>query len=229
MINSQQIKYASLSLLIVFFIYLAYLSVKWAIASVIEVQLRHQLGEAQSQLTTNLTIEDWQNIATQLSFAEQMHENNSELSILGMFANQVKGQKFEQQQLRDAANIAYQQSIKDAEKGLKLRPSWTALWEGLVVNKIHSGQYDNTLEAGFERIVSLGRWEYSAQYQLVYNAFLNWNKLTEFEHILVGKAFKQLYIMTLKTDILIKNLTEGVNKSIICVNDSKDLILFCEN
>ena len=229
MINSQQIKYASLPLLIVFFIYLAYLSVKWAIASVIEVQLRHQLGEAQSQLTINLTIEDWHNIATQLSLAEQYHENYSELSILGMLANQVKGEKLELQQLMDAANIAYQQSIKDAEHGLKLRPSWTPLWEGLVVNKIHSGQYDIILEAGFERILTLGRWEYSAQYQLVYNAFLNWDKLTEYERTMVGKAFKQLYIMTFKTSSLIKNLGEGVNKSIICLNSSKDLILFCEN
>jgi tetratricopeptide (TPR) repeat protein len=87
------------------------------------------------------------------------------------------------------------EALDNADRGLRLTPSWPYLWRQLALSKLALKQFDDKLTGAFERAIHLGPWEREVQYDVAVLGLDDWPNLKEETRFHVVKAMEQSLMM----------------------------------
>lgn len=173
---SSALKTCVLLFLFLILLFAAYLSFRWALADILSVQARHQLGKAQT-VDQTFNHEQWRLTEDLLATTLELHPDYSGyLEIAEMFYLVASDQPPE---LLDELgwSDSRQQALDSARRMALIRPSWPYFWNELVRNKVALDQYDNELAGAMERAVTLGPWEEPVQSEIAFTGLDHWQQL----------------------------------------------------
>ncbi len=204
-----------LTSLIVFSLLAAYLSVRWAIADILETQIRYQLGKAQTVGQT-LDARQWRLTHDMLENALKLHPDYSGHLELAVLFYQVAASR--SKALLDELDWhdSQQQTLKYARNALLKRPTWPYLWDDLFQSKIKLKQFDNELTGAMERAVTLGSWEESVQYDIAFDGLDHWENLPVEAQQTVLNAMEQTLTMQQDPKPLYKDMVEYASIGKLC-------------
>lgn len=211
----QAAKKLFLTSLIVFFFLAAYISVRWAIADILETQVRYQLDKAQTG-GQSFDARQWRLTHGMLQKALNLHPDYSGYLELAVFFYQVAATR--PQELLDELgwHDSQQQALKYARRALLKKPSWPYLWDDLFLSKIRLEQIDNELTGAMERAVTLGPWEEPVQYDIAFDGLDEWENLTAAAQQTVLKAMEQILSMQKNPKSLYEDMEEYDNIVELC-------------
>jgi hypothetical protein len=204
-----------LTSLIVLSLLAAYLSVRWAIADILETQIRYQLNKAQTVGQT-LDARQWRLTKDMLQKVLKLHPDYSGYLELAVFFYQVAASR--PQALVDELgwHDSRQQALEYARFALLKRPTWPYLWDDLFQSKIKLKQFDNELTSAMERAVTLGPWEIDVQEDIGFIGLDSWENLPVAAQQTVLKAMEQTFIMQRDPKPLQEDMQEHANIDKFC-------------
>jgi hypothetical protein len=211
----QAVRKFSLASLLVLSLLAAYISVRWAIADILETQIRYQLSKAQT-IGHTLDAREWRLTQDMLQKVLELHPDYSVYSKLAVFFYQVAASR--PQALLDELgwHDGWQQALAYNRSALLKRPSWPYLWDDLFQNKIRLKQFDKELSGAMERAVTLGPWEEAVQYDIAFDGLDKWEWLPAAAQQTVLKAMEQTLSMQQDPKSLYKEMQEYASVGKLC-------------
>ncbi|MDD5461451.1 MAG: hypothetical protein PHG00_07440 [Methylococcales bacterium] len=191
----------------------AYTSIRWAIANILETQIRHQLGKAH---TTGLSSRQWRLTHDMLQNTLQLHPDYSGTLELAVFFHKMAASR--PQALLDELgwHDNQQQALEYARSALLKRPSWPYLWDDFIQGKIKLKQFDEELTDAMERAVTLGPWEESVQEDVAFYGLDNLENLPPAAQQIVLNAMEQTLSMQKDKKSLYQDIQESANNGKLC-------------
>ncbi|MFZ2171867.1 MAG: hypothetical protein WAW61_19780 [Methylococcaceae bacterium] len=220
------VKKIFLAALIALSVLAAYISIRWAIADILETQIRYQLSKAQTA-GHRLDAREWRLTQDMLQKTLELHPDYSAYLELAVFFYQVAAGR--PQALLDELgwHDSRQQALKYARSALLKRPTWPDLWDDLFQSKIRLKQFDNELTGAMERAVTLGAWEEQVQYDIAFDGLDEWDNLPAAAQQTVLKAMEQTLSMQKDPKSLYKEMQEYASIGKLCqqVSPAPDNVL----
>jgi hypothetical protein len=211
----QALKKLLITLLIVLFLLAAYLSVRWAIADILETQIRYQLGKAQTDGQT-LDARQWRLTYDMLQTVLKLHPDySSHLELAVIFYQEAANLP---QALLDELgwHDSQEKSLEYARCALLKRPTWPYLWDELFQSKIILNQFDNESTSAMEHAVKLGPWELDVQYDIASTGLDFWHDLPAAAQQTIINAMEQTLTIQQNSELLHKDMQENDNIGKLC-------------
>jgi hypothetical protein len=202
-----------LASLIAFCLLAAYTSIRWAIADILETQIRYQLGKAQ---ITDLSSRQWRLADNMLQNALQLHPDYSGTLELAVFFHKMAASRPQALLNELGWQDSQQQALEYARRALLKRPSWPYLWDDFIQGKIKLEQFDDELIDAMERAVTLGPWEESVQEDVAFYGLDNWESLPPAAQQIVLNAMEQTLSMQKDPKSLYQDMQESANIGKLC-------------
>ncbi|MGR8999688.1 MAG: hypothetical protein ACU88J_11665 [Gammaproteobacteria bacterium] len=211
----QAVKKTFLAAVITLSVLAAYISIRWAIADILETQIRYQLSKAQTVHHT-LDAREWRLTHDMLKKTLELHPDYSGYLELAAFFYRVAASR--SQALVDELgwHDSQQQALEYARSALQKRPSWPYLWDDLFQSKVRLKQFDNELTGAMERAVTLGPWEEPVQYDIAFDGLDEWDNLPTEARQTVLKAMEQNLAMLKNPKSLYEDIEEYANIDKLC-------------
>jgi hypothetical protein len=193
----------------------AYISFRWAIADILETQIRYQLRKAQTE-GQKLDVREWRLTRDMLKKTLKLHPDYSGYLELATYFYLVAASR--PQTLVDELGWrdTEQQALEYARSALLKRPSWPYLWDDLFQSKIMLKQFDNELTGAMKRAVTLGPWEEPVQYDIAFDGLDEWDNLPTEARQTVLKAMEQNLAMQKNPKSLYEDIGEYDNIDKLC-------------
>ena len=214
LIMQYKIKFV-LALFIVILSILSYTSIRWALADIFELQVRYQLGKAQTDHDT-FDENQWQITQNLLENTLSLNSNFSGYDELAVFFNQVADSRSEQLPTKLGLQANQELALQLVQKALLKRPSWPYLWHDFFYSKIKLKQYDHQLTTVLEQCIKLGLWEYSLQYDIAFIGLDNWLSLTYESKLSILFVINHLLSTSSDVKSLYKDMQESDNVTDLC-------------
>jgi hypothetical protein len=204
-----------LASIIVLLLTAAYTSGRWAVASLLETQVRHQLGKT-GMVGKEFDAKQWRLTYDMLQTVLKLHPNYSSYLELTVFFYQVA--ETQSPTLLDELEWynTPEQALNYTRDALLKRPSWPYLWNELFAHKVINNQFDNELTGAMERAATLGKWEYYVQFQIAFTGLENWENLPITGQKIVLKTMEQTLLMKKYPEPLHKYMQKKPNINKLC-------------
>jgi len=207
---------------------LANIALRWSLADVYSTQVSHQLDTVKKD-SSNKNAKQWRQARQQLERTLELRPAYARYFELGeAFYQKLDSLEFRKDPL--IQELAWHdnalEALNYARRGLGLTPSWSYLWNRLVISKLLLKQFDNELTGGMDRAVHLGPWIQSVQYGVAKLGLAYWPNLQNKAHPLVLQAMEQAWAMEQlnHSDVYdIKKLLYHPNCAEACKKFAKDV------
>lgn len=170
---------------------LLYTSACWAFADILETQIRHQLGKAQT-VGKSLTASEWRLTRKMLDMGLELHPNYSGNWILAAFFHQIAGNRPKEMLQELDWKDDQLQAVHYSRLTALNRPSSSYVWDELISNKLRLKQFDTELSGAMKRATELGLWENNVQYHLAILGLDFWEQLKLDDQMTVLSAMEQI-------------------------------------
>jgi tetratricopeptide (TPR) repeat protein len=178
-------------------IVLAITAMRWSLADVYATQVSHHL-DAVNDDSSNKNAGQWRLARQHLNKTLELRPDYARYFELAETFYQILDslESEENPLIQELAwkNNAFE-ALDNANRGLRLTPSWPYLWRQLALSKLALKQFDDKLTGAFERAIHLGPWEREIQYDVAVLGLEDWPNLNEEARLHVVKAMEQSLMM----------------------------------
>lgn len=178
-------------------IVLAITAMRWSLADVYATQVSHHL-DAVNDDSSNKNAGQWRLARQHLNKTLELRPDYARYFELAETFYQILD-SLESEGNPLIQELAWKnnafEALDNANRGLRLTPSWPYLWRQLALSKLALKQFDDKLTGAFERAIHLGPWEREVQYDVAVLGLEDWPNLNEEARLHVVKAMEQSLMM----------------------------------
>ena len=202
-------------LVLVILFYFSYLSLRWAIADVLSIQVRHQLGVAQT-VGRSLDVKKWTLTHSLLEKVLWLRPDYSGSLELAEFFYDIASNQDKKLLTQLNWKDTREKSLGFARQALLLRPTSSFLWIRLASNKLALKQFDNELSDAIERAATLSPWDSGVQYEISLMGLDFWDQLEPKTHRLLLQAADKILLIDIDSGYFAKELMRHANIGKLC-------------
>jgi hypothetical protein len=233
-ISPQTVRIFLLTPVVLLLLFAAYLSFRWALADVLSIQVRYQLGKAQT-VGQSLDAKQWRVTHNLLEKTLWLHPDYSGYLELAEFFYQTASDQPAALMNELGWHDNRENALNFNRRALLARPSWPYFWDELIKNKVNLKQFDSELTGAMKRAINLGPWEESVQYDVAFTGLDQWDSLDMVAQQWAILALDKTLIMQSDPKPLVKQMLAQANIGKLCrsitempKNDLKILPKYCK-
>ena len=198
-------------------LYAAYICFRWAFADILSVQVRYQIGKAQT-IGQTMSAKQWRLSREMLQKTLKLHPDYSDYLDMGKLFFQVasvqKAPLLAELNWPNSKQIA----LDYARDAVLARPSWPYFWNELILLKAALSQFDGEMVGALQRALTLGAWEEPILYDITNMGLEHWDKLPENSYPWIVLAVDKTLVVLNTEQTVVKAIQTHVNIGKVCLN-----------